>query len=300
MQWKQSSLTLAVEVKRSAARIVWGQLLSQLQHTINPTLFTDYVNPVLGEKLRREGINYVDTAGNAYLRPTDTANPLFIWIEGRKPVRRQEEKADHAFAKVGLRVTYWLLTHPDRANETMRAIAQQAGTSLETVHRVKSSLKQRGFLLNIRKDDWKLVNRKALLDKWIEAYATRLQPSLLLGRYRLGHDQSIANWQDIHLDAPSTQWSGEPAADELTNFLQPAEWTLYTRQPSREVMKALRLLPDPEKGPVRVYQKFWLHDEPDSFVHPLLVYADLLISQDARNAEVAQKLFESHVQHFLD
>lgn len=291
---------LTVEVKRSAARIVWGQLMKQLQNTSNPTLFTDYVNPVMGEKLRQEGVNYLDTVGNAYLKTRDTANPLFVWIEGRKPTRRNEEKADHAFTKAGLRITYWLLTHPDKANETIRTIAQEAGASLETVHRAKASLQQRGFLLEIRKDEWKLVNRMMLLDKWIEAYATRLQPGLLLGRYRLVNSKSIGDWQDACLDSPRTQWGGESAADELTDFLRPMEWILYTRQPARDVMKTLRLLPDSENGPIRVYQKFWPHDEPGLFVHPLLVYADLMISQDARNTEVAQKLFETHVKRLLN
>lgn len=300
IDWERNRGKLTVEVKRSAARIVWGQLMKQLQNTTNPTLFTDYVNPAMGEKLRQEGINYLDTVGNAYLKTRDTANPLFVWIEGRKPIRRNEEKADHAFTKAGLRITYWLLTHPDQANETIRTIAQEAGASLETVHRAKASLQQRGFLLEIRKDEWKLVNRRALLDKWIEAYATRLQPGLLLGRYRLLTGKSIAEWQDACLDSPPTQWGGEPAADGLTDFLRPAQWILYTRQPAREIMKTLRLLPDPENGPIRVHQKFWPHDEPGLFVHPLLVYADLLISQDARNAEVAQKLFETHVKRLLD
>ena len=300
IRWGKSKIKLAVEVKRSAGRIVWGQLLNQLQNTTNPTLFTDYVNPVLGEKLRQESINYVDTAGNAYLKTNGTASPLFVWIEGRKPLRRIEEKADHAFTRVGLRVTYWLLTHPDQANETVRMIAQQANTSLETVHRVKTSLQQRGFLLEVRKGEWKLLDRKTLLDKWIEAYATRLQPSLLLGRYRVQKNGSIADWAQQTLPTPLTQWGGEAAADELTHALRPAEWILYTRQPAREAMKQLRLLPDPDNGAIRVYEKFWPTDEPGTFVHPLLVYADLLISGDPRNAEVAQTLLKTHVQRFLD
>lgn len=293
-------ITLSVEVKRSAKRIVWGQLLNQLADAINPTLLTDYINPVLGEKLRTQGINYVDTVGNIYLRVETAGLPVVVWIEGRKPVRQLEERADHAFTKAGLRVTFGLLSHPDWVNETVRTIAQEVGTGLETVLRAKSSLQQRGFLKEMRQGEWKLVNRKALLDKWIEAYATRLQPGLLLGRYRLLPGKSITDWQAALLESPRTQWGGEPAADGLTDFLQPAEWVLYTRQPAREVMKQLRLLPDSDNGPVRLYNKFWPHDEPGNAVSPLLVYADLLISGDPRNAEVAQKILDTHVQRLLD
>ncbi|GAB3570720.1 hypothetical protein GCM10027578_27640 [Spirosoma luteolum] len=296
----ENRITLSVEVKQSAKRIVWGQLLNQLTDAKNPTLLTDYINPVLGKKLRTQGINYMDTVGNIYLRVETGGLPLLIWIEGRKPIRQLAERADHAFTKAGLRVTFGLLAHPDWANETVRTIAQEVGTGLETVLRAKSSLQQRGFLKEVRQGEWKLVNRKALLDKWIEAYATRLQPGLLLGRYRLPNGKSIADWQGQCLASPQTQWGGEPAADGLTDFLRPAEWVLYTRQPAREVMKQLRLLPDPGHGSVRLYNKFWPHDEPGNAVSPLLVYADLLISGDPRNAEIAQKILDTHVQSLLD
>jgi len=274
--------------------------MNQLEDAENPTLLTDYVNPLLGEKLRARGINYVDTAGNIYLNIGTAGLPFLIWIEGRKPIRQAEEKANHAFTKAGLRVTYWLLIHPELANETMRTLAQAASVSLDTVHRARAGLQQRSFLLELSKNKWQLANRKNLLDKWIEAYATRLQPSLLRGRYRLLKNESMADWKEQTIETPLTQWGGEPAADGLTDFLRPAEWILYTRETTQTVMKRLRLLPDPENGPVRIYKKFWPDDEPGSFVHPLLVYADLLSSPDARNHEVAQKIYEKYVQRLLD
>lgn len=293
-------VTLSVEVKRSGKQIVWGKLLNQLDGAENPTLLTDYVNSGLGKKLRTQGINYVDAAGNAYLKIDTAGLPFLVWIEGQKPVRHIEEKADHAFTKAGLRVTYWLLTHPEQVNETMRTLAQAVGVSLETVHRARASLQQRGFLLELSKNEWQLTNRKNLLDKWIDAYVTRLQPGLLRGRYRLLKNESMADWEKQPIDAPLTQWGGEPAADGLTDFLRPATWIIYTREATQTIMKQLRLLPDPENGPVRIYEKFWPDDEPGPLVHPLLVYADLLSSPDARNHEVAQKLYETYVQRLLD
>jgi hypothetical protein len=294
-------VSLSVEVKNSGRQIVWGKLMNQLEDAENPTLLTDYVNPVLGEKLRARGINYVDTAGNIYLNVGGpTGLPFLIWIEGRKPIRHAEEKANHAFTKAGLRVTYWLLTHPELVNETMRTVAQAVNVSLDTVHRARVSLQQRSFLLEISKNKWLLTNRKNLLDKWIEAYATSLQPSLLRGRFRLLKNESMGDWKQQPIETPLTQWGGEPAADGLTDFLRPAEWILYTRETTQAVMKQLRLLPDPEEGPVRIYKKFWPDDEPGSLVHPLLVYADLLSSPDARNHEVAQKIYEEYVQRLLD
>ncbi|PRY22291.1 hypothetical protein CLV58_1464 [Spirosoma oryzae] len=295
-----ANIKLALEAKLSARRIVFGQLLNQLADSENPTLLTDYVGAELGEKLRQHAINYIDTVGNVYLKLTINELPFLLWIDGRKPDRRVDGKADHAFTKAGLRVTYWLLINPNRANETIRVIAQEAGGSLETVHRAKASLQDRGFLMEVRRGEWKLMNRKLLLDKWLEAYAARLQPSLLRGRYRLLKNETLADWNLQPLETPLTQWGGEPAADSLTNFLRPATWTLYTRQPTQVVARQLRLLPDAENGLVYLYEKFWPHDDDGLCVHPLLVYADLLISQDPRNHEVAQRLYHTYVQHLLD
>ena len=93
-------------------------------------------------------------------------------------------------------------------------------------------------------------------------------------------------------------WGGEAAGDLLTNFLRPAELTLYTTETRNELIKNYKLLPD-EKGNIKVYQKFWKEEDGDdkAWVNPLLVYADLINKNDRRCTETAQKIYDEYLQN---
>jgi len=66
------------------------------------------------------------------------------------------------------------------------------------------------------------------------------------------------------------------------------------------------LVPDPKNGNVIVYSIFWnpinnlsLNLENLKIVNPLLVYADLLATNDSRNFETANKIYEQYLStHF--
>ena len=88
-----------------------------------------------------------------------------------------------------------------------------------------------------------------------------------------------------------TVWGSEPAAALLTNYLQPQIFTLYTTETTAALMRQYRLVPNP-KGNIEVYKKFW-NDDLDSSPNTapeLLVYADLINSQDGRNIDTAKLL----------
>lgn len=290
------------EVKTTVRETNLSKLIWQRQRTRNFLLVANYISPSLAEQLRVNGINYLDKAGNAYLNFATAETPLLIWIDGQRPERSSVERADHAFTKAGLRVTYWYLTQPHRVNEPIRTIAQEVGVGLETVHRVRQSLQQQQFLIWKTATSWLFVKRAKLLDKWVDAYTHRLKPSLLIGQYTLVKGRDLHDWRDWPLPGPETSWGGEPAADLLTDYLRPAHLTLYTRQARMDIMRHFQLLPaGPDKDPtVSVYQKFWLTDDGNPYVHPLLVYADLMSTGSARNAEVAQLIYEKQLSGLLD
>ena len=67
------------------------------------------------------------------------------------------------------------------------------------------------------------------------------------------------------------------------------------------MIKEKRLYRDPA-GTIDLYDAFWRADgaeggnhEQVGVVHPLLVYADLLASGDARNIEAAQEIYERYL-----
>jgi hypothetical protein len=93
----------------------------------------------------------------------------------------------------------------------------------------------------------------------------------------------------------SIYWGGEPAADLLTNFLQPEFFTIYTNTSQTKLMKELQLIND-AAGNFEVVEKFWNYIAAEEeaistgIVPPLLVYADLMASNDSRNWEVAARI----------
>jgi hypothetical protein len=84
----------------------------------------------------------------------------------------------------------------------------------------------------------------------------------------------------------------------VTKRLRPVLGTVALGGRLPEIARALRLAKDGE-GNVEVLQKFWNFDQEvvpgPRLVPPLLVYADLLATGDARNLETAALIRERHL-----
>jgi hypothetical protein len=76
--------------------------------------------------------------------------------------------------------------------------------------------------------------------------------------------------------AQNAYWGGEPAAEKLTRYLKPAQFTIYAREPIAKLVAAGRMRAD-SNGNVEVLDAFW-NSEPEKelpdVVPPILVYAD--------------------------
>jgi len=148
------------------------------------------------------------------------------------------------------------------------------------------------------KNGKKLLDRKALFERWVAAYPDNLKPKLLLGRFRGDGDW----WKDAELNPDYAQWGGEVAAAKLTGYLKPGTVTLYAdRNRLADLVIANRLKKDPH-GNVEVVERFWPlgkgFGEGDT-VHPILVYADLVELGEQRTMETARMIYEQHLdRHF--
>lgn len=132
----------AAEVKRWAQQANTGVLLHQLSNLpFRGILVADYVNPKMADRLRQEDIQFIDTAGNAYIN----APPVYVFVSGK---RRPEETAptkkgvNRAFDRKGLQVVFAFLCHPNLVNATYREIAETADVALGTVGWVLNGLKE--------------------------------------------------------------------------------------------------------------------------------------------------------------
>ena len=253
-------------------------------------LIAEHIFPKIKEELRQNEIAYIETNGNIYLKVPG----IYLWVDNNKPVQQEKESVNRAFTKTGLKVIFHFLLNDEIVNHTYRDIAQMAEIGLGNVNNVMNGLKQAGFLLKMNKNEYRLVNKKELLEKWMVAYAEKLQPALHIGNFRFLKEEDQKNWKHLPIEVGKTWWGGEPAADLMTNYLRPEILTLYTEENRNELIKHYRLIPD-EKGKVKVYKKFWnYYNAKDNTVDPILVYTDLMNTGDGRCMETAKKIFDEY------
>ena len=283
-----------VEIKNELRPQFMPQLLQYNQvHT--PFLLVAYRIPAkINEELRKNNIAYLEANGNLYLKEPD----VWFWFDTQEPLKIQQNERNRAFTKTGLKVVFEFLINPSLLNLPSRQIAEQTGTSIGNVTHIMNGLKKDKFLLSLTGNTYQLVQKQDLMNKWIAAYEQVLKPSLHVGTFRFLNEDDFTNWKNLKLLAKTTRWGGEPAGDLLTHHLRPAELTLYTTETRMELMRNYRLLPT-DNGNVKVYQAFRPLENTDDalqVVHPMLVYADLMIQNDKRCRETAQMIYEKYLQ----
>jgi hypothetical protein len=254
-------------------------------------LVAKYVNPQMAEQLRLGGIEFIDTAGNAFINQP----PIYIFVKGNKPLEEVGKATlKRTFKHAGLRIIYAFLCNPGFENKTYREIAAETEVALGTVGWIMKELKDLGFLLDMGKRGNKLTQRENLFQRWVTAYPEQLRTKLILGRYR----GEYGWWQQKKLDPMTAQWGGEVAAERLTHYLKPEVITIYTTtQQLNQLLLGNRLRKDPA-GDVEILERFWKPVEVwqnEDLVHPILVYADLLATGNQRNIETAKIIYEQHI-----
>lgn len=286
-------IRLATTIKRRAMAHQLDELAQRQIPKSETLLLAQYIPDALKQTLRQTHQNYLDGAGNCYIH---VAGMLLI-VEGRK-LTQTTAVTKQSFGKSGLRLLFTLLVQPDAINLSIRELAGQTGVSIGTAQQTLDYLKTSGYVIAIDDRRKKLTNIGKLREQWVSRYATALKPSLTIGRFRLPKNLSPADWRQLKL-RPGTYWSGEPAADALTDNLRPATLTLYTDQDQANLLKTYRLLPDPY-GPVEVNEVFWkeVGDSNDvPTVPPLLLYADLLAIDDPRTTDTARRIYQEYISN---
>lgn len=289
-----------IEVKRRLTPAMLGAATAQLElikarDTRPQILVTDYVTPPLADKLRATETQFVDTAGNAYLRLPG----MLIWVTGRKPVATKiTDRVPRAFQPTGIKLVFSFICLPELAAAPFREIADKTGIALGTINWVVRDLHEMGYL-NIAGRNRKLNPTKGMLDEWALAYARTLRPKLLLGRYRAPTLTDWALWQPERHQA---FWGGEAAGAMLTQHLAPGVITIYAKQIPGRMLAEQKLVNVPNRSAadalVEFRKKFWNFDTSQAapnVVPAALVYADLLANGDARCRETAGLLYDNHL-----
>jgi hypothetical protein len=258
----------------------------------NPMLIANTIFPRIKEELRKYGIAYMDTAGNIFVQ----TNKNHIWIEGNKKEKVETEKANRAFTATGLKAVCLFLIDAILLNQPQRIIAQEAKIALGNINYIIKGLKEYGFLIEKGKNQFQLINKKELLEKWLDNFEEKLKPALHIGNFKFTNIEEERNWKHLELLNKQTFWGGEPAGAIITNYLVPEIFTLYTEETRNNLIKNYRLVPDP-LGKIKVYKKFWKNQAAfnDTVVHPLLAYTDLMNTGNSRCVEIAKIIYDKYI-----
>lgn len=293
----------AVEVKRGMRPATLGATIHELERLGEQALLmADYVTPAMADTLRARRIPFLDAAGNAYIEQPG----LLIWVKGQKPAAPMVPLAmGRAFQPTGLQVVFALLCDPQRINMPYRELAQCAGVAHGTVGWVIPDLEQQGFTAKLKgkRGTRRLYRREELLAQWVDAYARQLRPRLLLERY---YAPTIEDWKKWPVATHDALWGEEPAGALLTEYLRPGALTIYVEKLPAMLAARQKLATAPELGRamrVEMRRKFWTFPderETRAIAPPVLVYADLLATGDARCIETAKLVYEGHVARLFD
>lgn len=254
-----------------------------------PLLIAPYITREVAGRCRELHLAFIDTAGNAYLeRPG-----LFIYVVGQPRPDQLKQERFRALNPAGLHVAFALLCQPELIRANYRKIAAAAKVALGTLGPVMKDLEGRGLIRVKPGTDRQLLDPDRMLQEWVTYYPTTLRPKLNPRRFHADPERL----QQATIKKHNAYWGGEGAAAKLTQFLKPAHFTIYARGPIAELVAANRMRAD-QNGNVEILEAFWDFETgvDDDLVPPVLVYADLLATNDGRNAETARMIYEQRIE----
>lgn len=290
-----------VEVKNEIREQNLPRILTKLdQNKGEWLLICQYIPKPMKEILKNMGINYLETAGNCFIKKGE----LFFYINDRMVTPQRQPKEGKLWKQAGLKFLFGILQQPKLINSPYRTIAEVTAVALGNIGPFIEELKEEGYLKEAAENGEKfllLENSEMLRTKWIELFNAVLKPKLKRGRFRFLNNTDLLNWREAGTGIKGTfYWGAEPAAALLTGHLHPEFFTVYTKDQKTNLMKQLRLVPD-VKGNVEIMDIFWNPKMADYLnnnyqtVPPLLVYAELITSLDSRNRETAQRIKQKYL-----
>lgn len=282
------TFSYAAEIKRRLTPSLVGPISLAFEGQ-DRLLITDYATPPVSDALRLRGVQFVDTAGNAFLK----RDGLLVIVSGRTLKAAPAPVATlRVFRRSGLQITFALLAVPSLISSSLRAIAEAADVSLGSVTPVLDGLRNLGFVADVR-GTRRLIERDRLIDQWTEGYARVLLPALELGRFTA---RTGDWWRSIDPTRYGSQWGGETAAALLQQHLVPEQAVLYSETVPAELVIDERLKADPN-GQVVIRRRFWnaVPSPRREVVPPLLIYADLMAAGDGRSLATAREIRETYL-----
>lgn len=283
----------AVEVKPSVDKSSYNFIAAQVKGDARkngalPLLVCGQITDGIMAAAKADGIHTLDVAGNCEITPE--GGP-YLSVRGRKAEFRKQNTA-MVFRTAGLRVLYYLLIDPQNIRKPFREIQAATNVSVATVKNVVDALTPQYCFES--KEGRNLTRLSELLDFWAQQYNQLQKPRLLLTRMAFAPGKE-KNWEKMKLPE-GMYWGGECGAYIRDGYLVPERYEIYTGVPTRELLKTGLVIPSND-GRIIVYERFW--QQPQSGIHPLVIYADLMGIADGRCREEAQRIHSHDLSYLL-
>jgi hypothetical protein len=265
----------------------------------NTLLISSPLSQDMANRCRELGLQFMDTAGNAYI---NDGKGVYVYVAGRRG--NDDMRAvtnDTTMTPAALRMMFAFLADPSLLNAPYRDISIQAMVSTGAISKAFDMLEARRLIGTTGEGKRMILSPQMFLNEWASGYASRLKPKLRKFRFAIDDLEKFRNeWNPgLWLSA----WGGEVGATRFTKHLQPEEGTVYISMEDphalRDMVKQFRLQADPG-GRLEVVEMFWKGDSFDNWfpeVPPHLIYADLVATQDSRNIAVAQQIASEVIEH---
>ncbi len=295
-RYQKKDLQYCVEIKPNINNTIIALLLYRKEILPHPLLLiTGYINNNKAEELKKNGIQFIDTAGNAYIN----YYPIYIFIKGNKPPDLFLKNTTYRiFEPSGIKIVYALLSNADLIKKPYRYIAEITNVALGTVGWTMNDLIRLGFVIEMGKRGRKLLKNEELFNRWCIDYNEKLKPKLLINKFTGPENW----WINYKLNPKYTQWGGEVAANKLTKHIKPQDIIIYAdREKYQNVVIENKLRKD-INGNIEFFERFWKFDITNEFketVNPILIYADLINTGNQRVLETARIIYEEYInRHF--
>lgn len=234
------------------------------------------------DHFRALGVNYLDTAGNAWIRD----DGVLVDVRGRKSpasahTAEQRTGAVNLFSTKRSQVLFALLSWPELIDRPVRTVARIAGVSVGLVSEVFEQLE----LLERPAADLRPGGRArdAVIDQWVASFPSGLGSDRRTRRFGAS-DSAVRPVAGVEIAL-----GGEAA----TEWLRAQSVSVWVRPwvPQLAVENRWRTTSTPN---VAVREMFWRTPWPKPggirAAPPLIVYAELKAMNDARSREAADRL----------
>jgi hypothetical protein len=201
-------------------------------------------------------------------------------------------KVEKLSSKMSIALLYFL-EHKTQLNSTIRSIAEATQLSNDTIQKTKDWLKQKRYILPLTKTEYVWSDWKSAYQRWLTAYEEDLRPKATPKNYRWKDANTRQQWQNALLAYPSAQYSSEAGLRCVCDWLEPKHFDIYSNETL--LWKRLHLLPD-SVGDVTLYQRFWSWQSSENHVSNLIIYADLLLHDDARVRSLSTRFENEYIQ----